>query len=162
MEIVLRAAVVYLFLWLVTKAMGRRELSQMSGFELLLLVMMGDLVQQAITQDDRSVTGGFIAVGTLAVIIVAMSWLTFRSKALRGVIEGEPVIVVRDGELLHSALKTQRLDGEEVHDAAREQGIGDLRDVRFGVLESDGKFSFLLAENGTQQQRVTSRQDVEC
>jgi uncharacterized membrane protein YcaP (DUF421 family) len=132
----------------------------MSSFELLLLVTMGDLIQQAVTQDDRSITGGFIAVSTLAVIIVGMSWLTYRSKTLKTVVESIPVVVVKDGRVLHDALRTERVNADEVHDAAREQGIGDLQDVRYGILESDGKFSFLLAEPGNQQQRVETRQDV--
>jgi uncharacterized membrane protein YcaP (DUF421 family) len=161
MEIVVRAAVIYLFLWLVTKAMGKRELSQMSSFELLLLITMGDLIQQAVTQEDRSITGGFIAVSTLAVIIVAVSWLTYRSKAARAVLEGEPVIVVRDGKILTSALRTERVTADELYDAAREQGVTDLGLVRFGVLEADGRFSFLVDSAGSQQQRVEAgRQDV--
>jgi uncharacterized membrane protein YcaP (DUF421 family) len=160
MEIVFRAAVIYVFLCLVTKAMGKRELAQMSSFELILLVTMGDLIQQAVTQEDRSITGGLIAVSTMTVIIMAVSWLTYRSRSLRSVVEGQPVIVVRDGRVLQEALRTERLAVEELHDAAREQGISDLRGVRYGILEADGRFSFLLVEHEDQQQRVQAHQEL--
>jgi uncharacterized membrane protein YcaP (DUF421 family) len=153
MDVAIRAAAIYVFLWLATKAMGKRELSQMSSFELLLLVIMGDLVQQAVTQDDRSVTGGFIAVGTLALVIIALSWVSFRSTPFRKVLEGSPVVVVREGEVLPSALRSERVTVDEVQDAAREQGISDLAAVHLGILEADGRFSFLLDEQGRQAQR---------
>jgi uncharacterized membrane protein YcaP (DUF421 family) len=160
MEIVLRAVAVYLFLWLATKAMGKRELAQMSAFELILLVILGDLIQQSVTQEDRSIVGGFIAVSTLVVLITGMSWLTYRSNAARNVLEGSPVVVLRDGRLLPTALKFERVTFDELQDAAREQGIDDLSGVRLGILEADGRFSFLLQERPRRQQRTKGEADL--
>jgi uncharacterized membrane protein YcaP (DUF421 family) len=160
MEIVLRAATVYLLILVTTKAMGRRELSQMSSFELLLLVIMGDLIQQAVTQEDRSITGGLIAVSTLSLMIVGISWLTFHSKKARDVLEGVPVVVIRGGEILVDSLRHERVTVDEMQDAAREQGISDLSKVEIGVLEADGRFSFLLKEKGGRQQRTNQPEQI--
>jgi uncharacterized membrane protein YcaP (DUF421 family) len=143
MEIVLRASVIFLFVWLVTKALGRRELSQMSSFELVLLIVVGDLVQQGATQDDRSLGGAMLAVSTLAVWILALSYATTKSRRAARFLEGVPVVIVSAGQFLPEAMRTQRLSVEEVMQEARNQGIDDLAKVRVGVLEADGRFSFL-------------------
>jgi uncharacterized membrane protein YcaP (DUF421 family) len=152
MEIILRAAAIYLFLWVATKALGKRELAQLSPFELILLVTMGDLIQQGVTGDDRSITGAFLAVSTMCILIVISSLLTFRSRRLRDALEGFPVIVLRDGAPLDEVLRAERLTLDEVVGAARDQGIDDLRRIRVGILEPEGKFSFILGERPNQQQ----------
>src|SRR3954453_21469130 len=97
MDIVVRAAVAFLFILLLTRAVGRRELSSLEPFDLILLVTIGDLVQQGVTQNDFSVTGVFLAVGTIGVLTVFFSYLPWRFQALRPVLEGVPVILVEDG-----------------------------------------------------------------
>jgi uncharacterized membrane protein YcaP (DUF421 family) len=146
MEIVVRAAALFAFVFLVTRTMGRKELSQLSAFELIMLVVVGDLIQQGVTGDDRSVVGAMLAVATFALLTIAMSYTTFRWQRTTPVLEGLPVLIVRDGQPLRDVLRVERLTVEEVDDAAREQGIADLADVTVGVLEADGKFSFLLAD----------------
>ena len=143
MELVVRATVIYFFLWAVARGTGKRELSQMTAFELILLVVMGDLIQQGTTQEDMSLTGAIIVISTMAFWILLFSYLAFKFKRARDVIDGVPVIVVRDGQVIAEALRVERVVEEEVLDAAREQGIGDLDDVAVGILESDGKFSFI-------------------
>jgi len=161
MEIVLRAAAIYVFLWIVTRAMGKREFAQITIFELILLITIGDLIQQAVTQDDRSVVGGFLAVSTLAVLIVLVSAITAKFERARDAIEGKPIIVVSDGKPLEEAMRSERLTVDDVRTAARDQGIGDLRKVRVGILEADGKFSFILDEPPAPgQQRSDQQHDV--
>ena len=143
MEIVIRATVIYFFLFLVARGTGKRELSEMTAFELILLVVMGDLVQQGVTQEDMSITGAFLAVGTLAFWIVVISYVTFRFKATRPALEGSPVIVLRGGKPLMEVMRTERLTLDELEEEARTQGIAHLREVEMAVLEPDGKFSFL-------------------
>jgi uncharacterized membrane protein YcaP (DUF421 family) len=143
METVLRAAVIYFFLLVVIRAMGRKELSGMSSFELLLIVIMGDLIQQGVTQQDTSLTAAMLAVGTLAVLVTAASYVSFRWSKSQPVLEGLPVVILRDGKLMREALKIERLSEDEVKEAARQQGIGDLADVTVGVMEADGSFSFV-------------------
>jgi uncharacterized membrane protein YcaP (DUF421 family) len=144
MEIILRAAAIYFFLWIATKALGKRELAQLSAFELILLVTMGDLIQQGVTGDDRSITGAVLAVSTMSMLIVISSLVSLKSRRLRNVLESFPVIVVRDGQPLDDVLRAERLDVDEVKGAARDQGIDDLRKVRVGILEPEGKFSFIV------------------
>lgn len=146
MEIVVRAALIYLFLWIVIRAIGSKELSELSSFELILLIVMGDIVQQGVTREDMSVTGAILAVGTFSLLALLSSYVSFRWRATRPLIQGIPVIVVRDGEPVEQMLELERLTMEELLDAAREQGISDLGDVKVGVLEPDGKFSFLKDE----------------
>jgi uncharacterized membrane protein YcaP (DUF421 family) len=146
MQIVLRAATLFFFLWLVTRALGRRELSELSTFELILMVVLGDLIQQGVTGNDFSVTGAMLAAGTFAMLVAMFSYASYRSPKAQEVLQGIPVVIVRDGETLPKVLEYERLTVEDVKDAAREQGIGDLRQVALGVLEADGKFSFLRTE----------------
>ncbi|MGH2658471.1 MAG: DUF421 domain-containing protein [Actinomycetota bacterium] len=146
MEIVVRAAVIYVFLWIMIRAMGSKELSELSSFELVLLIVMVDIVQQGVTQEDLSVTGAILAVGTFSLLALLWSYVSYRWRATRPVIQGIPVIVVRDGEPLEQVLEFERLTIEKLLDVAREQGISNLGDVKVGVLEPDGKFSFLKHE----------------
>lgn len=147
MEIVWRAVVIYFFLWFVTRVVGKRELGQMSAFELVLLVTMGDLIQQGVTQEDYSVTGAVLAVGTFALLIVLFSWVSWRFPRTRRALEGLPVVVVQDGRMLDQAMRHERLSDTELLEGLREQGIDDLAKVRVGVLEPDGKLSFFTAED---------------
>ncbi len=153
METVARAAIVYLFLFAVMRIVGKKELSGMSAFELLLLVIMGDLIQQGVTQQDTSVTAAVLAVGTMVLLMLAMSWLTFRFNRASPVTDGLPVIVVRNGRIMREALRIERVTEDELAEEARGQGIADLRDVVVGVLETDGTFSFITASQANQQQR---------
>lgn len=146
MEIILRASAIYLFLLALTRGLGKRELSEMTAFELLLLVTVGDLVQQGVTEEDMSVTGAMLAVGTIGLWIVAGSWVGYRWKAARRVVEGTPVIVVKDGQPITEALRIERVVLDEVLEGAREQGIANLRDVKLAILEPDGRFSFIKKE----------------
>jgi uncharacterized membrane protein YcaP (DUF421 family) len=147
MQIIVRALVLFLFVWFVTRAMGRKELSELSSFELILLVAVGDLIQQGVTGDDRSLTGAMLAVTTFALLTVALSYLQFKFARLRPRLEGTPVLIVVRGEPQMDAIAVERLTLDDVKDAAREQGIADLAQVRIGVLEADGKFSFLREDD---------------
>lgn len=156
MELPLRATAVFFFLWAVTRALGKRELAQMSAFELVLLITLGDLVQQGVTQEDYSVTGAFLAVGTLAFWVLVFGYIGFRFPSTRRVIEGESVLVVRNGRPLDEAMKTERLTLDEVLEAAREQGIKDLDQVEVAILDPDGKFAFITVER--EQHRRDEKQ----
>jgi uncharacterized membrane protein YcaP (DUF421 family) len=146
MEIVLRSAAVFTFLWFLTRVIGKKELAEISSFELVLLVVIGDLVQQGVTQEDMSVTGAILATGTIALLVVAMSYAGFRWNRAAKVVEGEPVVVVSEGRMLPESMRVERLTEDEVLSEAREQGIADIAHVRFAVLEPDGRFSFVRYE----------------
>jgi uncharacterized membrane protein YcaP (DUF421 family) len=143
MDLVLRATAVFFLILVITRAVGRRELSSMEPFDLILLVVMGDLVQQGVTQSDYSLTGATIVIVTIAVLTVGTAYLSFRFRRLRPLLEGEPVVLVSDGRVLRDNLRRQRMTVEEVLAEARQQSIGELDDIRFAVLETSGRISFL-------------------
>ena len=143
MDIVLRAALAFSFVFLLTRIVGRRELSSLEPFDLIMLIMMGDLVQQGVTQSDYSVTGIFMAAGTLALMTVLVSYLSFRFKRLRPILDGEPLVIVQDGKPIDGNLKRERLTIEEVAQQARIQQIASLDEVEWAVLERTGEISFI-------------------
>lgn len=141
MDIVLRAVFAFFFVLLVTRIVGRRELASMQPFD--LIVMIGDLVQQGVTQNDFSVTGLVLAGGTIAVLTVVVSYGSFKVPFLRPVIDGEPVIVLQDGEPIKKNLDSNRITIDELRAAARREGISKLADVEWAVLETGGQISFI-------------------
>jgi uncharacterized membrane protein YcaP (DUF421 family) len=149
-EIVIRAAVMFAFLWAVTRAVGRSTLGELSTFELLMYVTMGDLVQQSVTQQDYSVTSGVLTISVFALMTVALSWLQWRFPTTRAVIRGKPVVIVRNGELLQVPARQQRFTASDLLATARQQGIRSLSDVELAVLEADGKVSFFTSAGGSE------------
>jgi uncharacterized membrane protein YcaP (DUF421 family) len=142
-DLVLRTVFVFFLVLLVTRAVGRRELSSMEPFDLILIVVIGDLIQQGVTQSDYSLTGTTIVIVTMALLTVATAWLSFRVARLRPVLEGEPVVLIADGRIVERNLRAQRMTIQEVAAEARLQGIGALEQIRYAVLETNGKVSFL-------------------
>jgi uncharacterized membrane protein YcaP (DUF421 family) len=143
MDVVVRAAVAFLFLWGVFRAIGRRELAQLSAFELVLLVVIGDLVQQGITGEDHSLVAGLSAAATMALLALSLSSLSLRSPVARRVLEGEPVVVIREGQVDRKLLRLHRFSLDDLKAEARLHGIGDLATVDACVLEPDGRVSFV-------------------
>jgi uncharacterized membrane protein YcaP (DUF421 family) len=143
MDIVLRATFAFFFVFLLTRVVGRRELSSLEPFDLILLVMLGDLVQQGVTQSDYSVTGLVLAAGTIALLTVLVSYLGFRFRPLRPLLEGEPIVIVQDGQPIEANLRRERLTVEEVLAQARLQQIASLDKVAWAVLERTGQISFI-------------------
>jgi uncharacterized membrane protein YcaP (DUF421 family) len=143
MDLVFRAVAVFFFIFIVTRLVGRRELASLEPFDLILLVVMGDLVQQGVTQDDYSVTGAFIVISTMAVLTVAVSYVSFRVRPLRRVLEGEPVVLIENGRPIEQNLRRERLTLEELAEKARLEQIESLDDVRLAVLETSGDISII-------------------
>jgi uncharacterized membrane protein YcaP (DUF421 family) len=143
MDIALRATVIFIGLYLLMRLMGKRELAQLTPFELIVLVVIGDLIQQGVTQNDFSVTGAIIAISTIAFLAVAMSWATYLWPAAERLLEGVPRVIIRDGEILTSNLHRNRLTRAEIESEMRLAGIGRLSDVAWAILEPRGKISFI-------------------
>jgi len=133
----------YFFILLLTRIVGRRELSSLEPFDLILLVVLGDLVQQGVTQSDYSFTGLMIAAGTIALLQTGVSWVGFRSKKAALVLDGDPIVVVQDGKFIDNNLKRERLREEEVLESARKQGIGSLDEVSWAILETSGEINWI-------------------
>lgn len=147
MDLVLRAIVVFVFVVVLTRVIGRRELGSLAPIDLILLIILGDALQQGLTQDDYSLTGAVLVVGTLAVLQVFTSWLSFRVPFTRRILEGEPLIVVEDGKPIERNLRRERLTIEEVTESARLHEIASLAEVRWAVLERSGEISFIKKSN---------------
>jgi len=143
MDLAIRAVVLYVFVVVLMRIVGRRELSSLEPFDLILLVVLGDSVQQAVTQDDYSVTGAFIVVSTIALLQVFVSYVNFKVPFLRSVIDGQPIVVVQDGKLIEPNARRERLTLDDIAEAARLQQIASLEDVQWAVLETSGELSFI-------------------
>lgn len=143
MDIVGRGVVVFIFLFLLMRIMGKRELSSLEPFDLILLIILGDAVQQGLTQDDYSLTGAMLAVGTIAVLQIATSYANFKFPRVRSVIDGQPLVIVQDGKPIEKNLHRERLTMDDLAVAARREGIGKLDDVAWAVIESSGTISFI-------------------
>jgi uncharacterized membrane protein YcaP (DUF421 family) len=148
MDLVLRTLYVFVLILIVTRAVGRRELSSMEPFDLILLVVIGDLVQQGVTQSDYSLTGTTTVITTMALLVVATAYLSYRFRGLRPVLEGKPTLLIADGELLERNVRRQRMTVEEIAAEARLQSIGSLEDIRYAVLETNGQVSFVKRDSG--------------
>jgi uncharacterized membrane protein YcaP (DUF421 family) len=134
MDIVLRAAVAYVFIIFMLRIIGRRELSSLGP---------SDLVQNGVTQSDQSMTGVFLAISTFAMMTVAMSVLAFKSKRAQTLIEGESVILIDNGEVVNRNLRAERLNVDDVLEEARGQGIERIDEIKWCVLETSGTMSFI-------------------
>ena len=143
MDLAFRAIFLFSFIYLLTRVVGRRELSSLEPFDLILLIVIGDAVQQGLTQDDYSVTGAVIAVSTIAALQVGSSYLSYKSRRARRVLEGEPIVIVQDGKLIERNLKRDRLTEGDVAAEMRAQQIASVEDVEWGILESNGAMSFI-------------------
>lgn len=149
MDILIRSLVIFLLLWLVVRVGGKREVAQLSAFDMILLVTVGDLVSQGVVQEDYSLTAAVIAVSTFTLAGIALNAVTFRYPRFRPWLAGRARIVVRNGEPLLDTLAGERMTIQDVHEAARQQGIRRLSDIELCVLETDGSFSFFTrADDG--------------
>jgi uncharacterized membrane protein YcaP (DUF421 family) len=143
MDIVGRGVVVFVFLYVLMRILGRRELSSLEPFDLILLIILGDAVQQGLTQDDYSLTGAMLAVGTIGVLQLGMSYVNFRIPKLRPWLDGLPIVIVQDGKPIEKNLHRERLTLDDVAEAARKEGIAKLDDVAWAVMETSGAISFI-------------------
>jgi uncharacterized membrane protein YcaP (DUF421 family) len=143
MDLVVRSVVIFVVVFVLTRVVGRRELSSMEPFDVILLVVIGDLVQQGITQSDDSVTGTLIVLSTIALLTVAISYVNFRFRRLRPLLEGLPIVLVDDGRVIDAHLARERITIDDLLSRARLQGLGSLDEVRWAVLESSGQISFV-------------------
>ena len=143
MDIVLRAAFTFLFLLFLTRVVGKRELSTFQPFDVILLVVLGDLIAQGVMQSDYSLTGMMLAAGTMSLMTVLASYLSYRVRSLRPLLDGEPVVLLQDGKPIDRNLSRERITVEELAAEARMQSVESLADVKWAVLETNGRISFV-------------------
>ena len=143
MDIAFRGIALFAFIYLLTRVIGRRELSSLQPFDLILLIVLGDTIQQGLTQDDYSVTGAVIAVGTIAGLQVLTSWSAFRFPWLRRVLDGHPIVLVEDGKVIEKNLRRERLTVEDLAEQARANQVTSIKDVQWAIFEPSGTISFI-------------------
>ncbi len=143
MDIVFRAIFLFAFIVMVMRVIGRRELSSMTPFDLVLLIVVGDAIQQGLTQDDYSVTGAVLAVATIASLQVFASYLSFRSKRARRVLEGDPIVLVDHGQIVERNLRRERMTADDIAEEMRQQQIASIDDVDWAIVEANGSISFI-------------------
>jgi uncharacterized membrane protein YcaP (DUF421 family) len=143
MDIVFRAALAWVFIVFVLRVMGRRELSSLSASDLILLVVLGDLVQNGVTQSDLSMTGVTIAITTFVLLTVASSYLSFKSVRARRLFQGEPLVIVEDGKAVSRNMRSELLTLDDVMEQARASDIEHLDQIKWAVLEASGTITFI-------------------
>ncbi|GLH43356.1 DUF421 domain-containing protein [Pseudomonas atacamensis] len=151
MDSVLRALAMYLALMVLFKIAGRRSLAELTMFDFVLLMIIGEATQQALLGDDFSLTNAFLVIITLIAVDVGFSLLKQRSSWVSRLIDGEPTIIVENGKLLHRRLRHARLVEADVMEAARSsQGIETIDQIKFAIIERNGKISVIRqdAEGG--------------
>lgn len=159
MDIIIRASVMFFALYLLVRVMGKRELAQMTPFELIVLVVLGDLIQQGVTHNDFSLVGAILAIVTMAFWALTLSWVTFLSPKAEAILDGEPRVVVRNGEIVHENLHRDRLTRSEILSEMRLAGIARLSDVAWAILEPQGKMSFIKREQDSAPQPKNATDD---
>lgn len=143
MDIVARATVMFVLLYVLLRLMGKRELGQLTPFELVVMIVLGDLIQQGVTHNDFSLTGALLAISTFAFLAILMSWLTYLSPRAEKLLDGEPRVVIRDGVLIKDNLRRDRMTQNEVESEMRLAGIAHMDQVAWAILEPQGKISFI-------------------
>jgi uncharacterized membrane protein YcaP (DUF421 family) len=143
MDLVFRALVLFAGVYILLRVVGRRELAQMEPIDFILLIVLGDAIQQGLTQDDYSVTGALITIFTIAFIQVVLGYVTYRSKKVRTLMEGEPVVLIEDGRVLEKNLRRARIAEDELAEEARLSQVVSLKDVAWALLETSGKISII-------------------
>jgi uncharacterized membrane protein YcaP (DUF421 family) len=148
MDLVLRCLVLFPLVIVLVRVVNRRQLHSLEPFDLVMLVVLGDLLQQGITQNDFSVTGSAIVIVTITLLSMLTATIAYRSRRFSSLMDGEPVILVEHGRPLHDNLRRERITLPELAAQARQHNIADVADVDYAVLETSGVISFLTSTRG--------------
>jgi len=143
LEKLVRSAVVYLFLLVAFRLAGKRQLSQITSFDLVVLLIISNVVQNAVIGNDNSLGGGLFGATVIFLLNAGVAWVTFRFKRVERLVEHTPTILVRSGRILRENLRRERLSLPEFRASLRRHGVVSLRDVRYVILEEDGHISVL-------------------
>lgn len=141
MEKVLRAAVGYVFLLIAFRVLGRRELGRLTNFDLVVVLVVANVLQNAMIGDDTSLTGGLIGAATVLGLNALVAAAVYASRDVERIVDGDPVVIVADGRLVRSTLRRELITENEVLAATRNAGIQELADVRLAILESTGEIN---------------------
>jgi len=140
-EFVIRAVVVYFFVLTVLRLTGRRQIGQLAPFDLVLLLILANTVQNSMNAGDNSLIGGLISAASIVSLNYFIGFLVFKSKTVEALIEGRPQILIHNGELFNDVLKQEKLSRHELMAALRGAGCDNIEDVHVAVLENNGRIS---------------------
>ena len=147
-EFILRALMVYFVLMLLIRLSGKRSMGQFTSFDILLVVLLGNAVQNALLGEDASVGGGMLLAATLIVLNWVVGWLSARSPRVERWVEGVPVLLARDGNVYRDVLRRELISHEDFQKAMRESGCLELDNIRLAVLETNGQISIVQRSDG--------------
>ena len=156
-DIILRTVLVYTALLIGLRLAGKREIGQMTVFDLVVLLLIANAVQNAMVGPDSSLTGGILAAALLLVLNALLSRLLQRYPRLRKFVEGSPTLLILHGQVLNDKMRREGIDIETLETALREHGITDRKDVEMAVLEIDGTISVVPVGDHTLRTRKVSR-----
>jgi uncharacterized membrane protein YcaP (DUF421 family) len=151
-NIALRTAIIYVVILVGLRLSGKREIGQMTVFDLVALLLIANVVQNAMVGNDTSLTGGIVAAAVLLVLNALVSQLRFRSPRLRRLVEGSPTVLVLHGEAVTANMRREGIDEDTLEAALREHGVNEIGDVEMAVLEIDGSIS--VVPTGSTVKRV--------
>jgi len=150
-ELILRSAVVYVFLLVLLRITGKRQVGQLAPFDLVLLLVLSNAVQNSMNGGDNSLVGGIISATTLVGINLGVGYATYRSKKLEAVIEGRPQVLIHNGKLFESVMKKANLTHHELNAALRQSGCECVEDVHSAILENNGAISVVPRNVGNDK-----------
>lgn len=144
MDSVLRAVAIYLVLMVLFKVAGRRSLAELTTFDLVLLMVIGEATQQALLGDDFSLTNAVLVIATLITVDIGFSLVKRRFRSFSLLLDGGPTVLVEQGRVLQKRLKQARVDEDDILEASRSsQGIVEISQIKFAILERNGKISII-------------------
>lgn len=148
MDSILRGFATYIFVWLIFRLAGKRALSETTTFDFVLLLIISETTQSALTDTDNSLTNAFLLIITLVGLDIGLTWLSFRSPVLNKIMNSEPVLIVKDGEIMYQRMKRARVQIDDILAAAREKhGLENMKDIKFAILEQHGGISIVPKES---------------
>jgi uncharacterized membrane protein YcaP (DUF421 family) len=143
-ELLFRAVIVYVFVFILLRLLGKKHVGEMAPFDLVILLILSESVQNALVADDKSVTGGLIVASTLFGINQLVGFIAWKSKKAERFLDGTPRILVRNGHVYPDALAREQLTHSELLEALRREGCTSLTKVRYAMLENDGAITIGL------------------
>ena len=160
-ELVLRSAIVYVFLLTLLRLTGKRQVGQLAPFDLVLLLVLSNAVQNSMNGGDNSLAGGLVSAVTLVAVNAAVGFATYRSKRIEAFIEGRPDILIHNGQLVEAVMARAKLTHHELHAALRQSGCSGVEEVHTAVLENNGSISIVprhdAAASGDEAERIANR-----
>jgi len=142
-ETVLRVVIIYLFVLVALRVLGKREFGELSPVELVMLMLIPDIVAPSITGEDFSLTTGIVAVSTVMLLVLVTSLLVHMNRRLEFVVHAKPTVLVHEGTVYSETLNRERVSAEEVLAAARENGVESLSEVKWAILQTDGRIAIV-------------------